>query len=56
MRTVSFTEALNDLGSGLDNAIVINRYDSKDVVVMSPDHYNSLIETVHLLGSPNNAA
>ena len=62
MRIVSFTEARNNLKSVLDSAIddvdatIISRRDSEDAVVMSLDHYNSLIETVHLLRSPNNAA
>jgi len=62
MRIVSFTEARNGLKSVLDNVIndvdytVITRRDSEDAVVMSLDHYNSLMETVHLLKSPANAA
>jgi antitoxin YefM len=35
---------------------VITRRDAEDAVVMSMDHYNSLMETVHLLKSPANAA
>ena len=35
---------------------VITRRDAEDAVVMSLDHYNSLMETVHLLKSPANAA
>jgi len=62
MRVVSFTEARNGLKSVLDNVVndvdytVITRRDSEDAVVMSLDHYNSLMETVHLLKSPANAA
>ena len=61
MRIVSFTEARNGLKSVLDNVVndadytIITRRDSEDAVVMSMDHYNSLIETVHLLKSPANA-
>ncbi|WP_305370476.1 type II toxin-antitoxin system Phd/YefM family antitoxin [Photobacterium leiognathi] len=61
MRIVFFTEARNDLKAVLDNVekdvdiTVITRRDAKDAVVMSLDYYNSLIETVHLLRSPENA-
>jgi antitoxin YefM len=62
MRIVSFTEARNGLKSVLDAVVndadctVITRRDSEDAVVMSMDYYNSLMETVHLLKSPANAA
>ena len=62
MRIVSFTEARNRLKSVLDgvakdaDCAVITRRDAKDVVVMSRDYYNSLMESVHLLKSPANAA
>ena len=61
MRIVSFTEARNSLKSVLDDVVndadttVITRRDSEDAVVMSLDYYNSLMETVHLLRSPENA-
>lgn len=61
MRIVSFTEARNRLKSVLDNVVndvdytVITRRDAEDAVVMSMEHYNSLMETVHLLKSPANA-
>jgi antitoxin YefM len=62
MRVVSFTEARNGLKSVLDHVVndvdytVITRRDAEDAVVMSLEHYNSLMETVHLLKSPANAA
>lgn len=62
MRIVSFTEARNGLKSVLDHVVndadytVITRRDAEDAVVMSLEHYNSLMETVHLLKSPANAA
>ncbi|MDM8545460.1 type II toxin-antitoxin system prevent-host-death family antitoxin [Candidatus Venteria ishoeyi] len=62
MRIVSFTEARNGLKSVLDGVVndadctVITRRDTEDAVVMSMAYYNSLIETVHLLKSPANAA
>jgi len=61
MHVVSFTEARNGLKSVLDRVVndadytVITRRDAEDAVVMSMDHYNSLMETVHLLKSPANA-
>ena len=62
MNIVSFTEARNNLKSVLDQVVndadctVITRRDSEDAVVMSLDYYKSLMETVHLLKSPVNAA
>lgn len=62
MLIVSFTEARNRLKPVLDRVVndadcaVITRRDAKDVVVMSIDYYNSLMETLHLLKSPANAA
>ena len=62
MQVVSFTEARNNLKSVLDQVVndadctIITRRDAEDAVVMSLDYYNSLMETVHLLKSPTNAA
>lgn len=62
MRVVTFTEARNGLKNILDSVVndadtaIITRRDAEDAVVMSLDHYNSLMETVHLLRSPANAA
>ncbi|ASF46436.1 type II toxin-antitoxin system Phd/YefM family antitoxin [Methylovulum psychrotolerans] len=62
MRILSFTQARNNLKSVLDDVIndadctVITRRDAADAVVMSLDYYTSLMETVHLLKSPANAA
>lgn len=62
MRVVSFNEARRRLKSMLDEVVddadctVITRRDGEDVVVMSLSHCNSLMETVHLLKSPANAA
>ena len=61
MRIISFTEARNSLKSVLDqvaedaDCTVITRRDHQDAVVMSLDHYNSLMETVYLLQNPANA-
>ena len=62
MRTVTFTKARSGLKSVLDQVVedadctVITRRDSEDAVVMSMDHYNGLMETLHLISSPANAA
>ena len=62
MKIVSFSEARNKLKAILDQVVndvdytVITRRDADDAVVMSLDYFNSLLETVHLLKSPANAA
>jgi antitoxin YefM len=62
MRIISFSEARNSLKSVLDNVVedadytIITRRDSEDAVVMSLEYFNGLMETVHLLKSPANAA
>lgn len=62
MRIVNFSEARNSLKGVLDQTIadadftIIARRDAPDAVVMSLETFNSLMETVHLLRSPANAA
>jgi antitoxin YefM len=62
MRVVNFSEARNNLKTVIDQVIddadytVIARRDAPDAVVMSMETFNSLMETVHLLKSPANAA
>lgn len=62
MKIVTFTEARNKLKTILDRVVddadytVITRRDADDAVVMSLEYFNSLLETVHLLKSPANAA
>lgn len=62
MRIINFSDARNSLRSVIDQVVedadvtVISRRDAPNAVVMSFDQYNSLIETVHLLSSPANAA
>lgn len=62
MRIINFSDARNSLRTVIDRVVedadvtVISRRDAPDAVVMSFDYYNSLMETVHLLSSPANAA
>ncbi|NBP36565.1 MAG: type II toxin-antitoxin system prevent-host-death family antitoxin [Betaproteobacteria bacterium] len=62
MRVVNFSEARSGLKAVIDQVIadadytVITRRDAPDAVLMSLDTFNSLLETVHLLKSPANAA
>ena len=62
MQIVTYSEARSSLKSVLDrvsndaDVTVISRRDGADAVVMSLEHYQSIMETVHLLSSPTNAA
>jgi antitoxin YefM len=62
MKVINFSDARNRLKSVLDEVAndrdytIISRRDADDAVVMSLDQFNSLMETVHLLKSPANAA
>lgn len=62
MNVVNFSDARNHLKEVIDRVVqdadvtVITRRDAPDAVLMSLDQYNSLLETVHLLSSPANAA
>lgn len=62
MRVINFSDARGRLKSVIDQVIedadytVITRRDAQDAVVMSLDSFNGLMETVHLLKSPANAA
>ena len=63
MKVVTYSLARNALKSVLDTVVrdsdvaIISRRDAEgDAVVMSLDHYNSLMETLHLLSTPANAA
>ncbi len=63
MKIVTFSEARNRLKDVLDRVVdddadytIITRRDADDGVVMSLDYFNSLLETIHLLKSPANAA
>lgn len=62
MEIISFSSAKNSLKKVLDRVnedadyTIITRQDAGDAVVMSLEFFNSLMETVHLLKSPANAA
>ena len=62
MRIITFSEARKNFKSVLDTVIedagatIVTRRDADDAVVMSLNYYNSLMETVHSLKSPANAA
>lgn len=62
MHIITYSEARNSLKSVLDQVAndaditIISRRDGADAVVMSLDHYQRLMETLHLLSTPANAA
>lgn len=62
MQVVSYTDARNSLKTVLDSVVenadftIITRRDAENAVIMSQDYFDSLMETVHLLKSPANAA
>ncbi len=62
MKVVTFSNARTNLKSVLDRVVddadytIITRRDAEDAVVMSVESFNGLMETVHLLKSPANAA
>lgn len=62
MKVINFSDARNKLKSVLDQVVddadytIISRRDADDAVVMSLDQFNGLMETVHLLNNPANAA
>lgn len=62
MQVINFSEARSSLKAVINRVVedadftVISRRDAPDAVVMSLDTFNSLMETVHLLKSPANAA
>jgi antitoxin YefM len=61
MRVISYSEARSSLKAVLDvvtndhNITIIKRRDGADAVVMSLEHYQSMMETLHLVSSPINA-
>lgn len=61
MDVMTYTDARNELKSAMDRAIhdrepvVITRKNREAAVMISLDEYNSMVETLHLLRSPENA-
>ena len=61
MNVVSYTEMRKNLKAVLDSVVndathtIIHRRDAEDAVVMSKESYDSLMETLYLLSSPENA-
>ncbi len=62
MRVIHFAEAcsrfeeiIDQVADDADYTLIVGR-DGADAVVMSLDTFNSLMETVHLMRSPANAA
>lgn len=62
MQIVTYSKARSSLKTILDrvnddaDVTVISRRDGGDAVVMSHDHYQSIMETMHLMSTPANAA
>ena len=62
MQVFTYTDARNNLKTVLDTIIedadvaVITRKEGQHAVVMGQDYYNSVMETLHLMSSPSNAA
>jgi antitoxin YefM len=62
MSRVSCSELRNNLASYMDDVcdsrapLVVTRQNARSVVIMSEEDYEGLMETVHLLKSPANAA
>ena len=60
MQVVNFTEARNNLKSIFDDvyhnseAVIVNRKNAENVVIISLDDYNAMNETEYLLRSENN--
>jgi antitoxin YefM len=62
MAHVSYSELRNNLASYMDRVcddrapLVVTRQNARSVILMSEQDYEGLMETVHLLKSPANAA
>ena len=62
MAHVSYSQLRNNLASYMDDVcnnrapLFVTRQNARSVVLMSEDDYEGLMETVHLLKSPANAA
>ena len=62
MKIIAYSKARRSFKAVLDAVhedayvTIISRRDGADAVVMSLDHYQSIMETMHLLATPANAA
>ncbi|WP_027578531.1 type II toxin-antitoxin system prevent-host-death family antitoxin [Bradyrhizobium sp. Ai1a-2] len=62
MAHVSYTELRGNLASFMDSVcddrapLFVTRQNARTVVILAEDEYEGLMETVHLLKSPANAA
>jgi antitoxin YefM len=62
MTHVSYTELRNNLSTLMDEVcdsrapLLVTRQNARSVVMVAEEDYESLMETVHLLRSPANAA
>jgi antitoxin YefM len=62
MAHVSYSELRNNLASYMDQVcddrapLVVTRQNARSVILISEEDYEGLMETVHLLKSPANAA
>ncbi len=62
MAHVSYTELRNNLSTLMDEVcdnhapLLVTRQNARSVVMLAEEDYESLMETVHLLSSPANAA
>ncbi|MGB6395801.1 MAG: type II toxin-antitoxin system prevent-host-death family antitoxin [Bradyrhizobium sp.] len=62
MAHVSYSQLRNNLASYMDEVcddrapLIVTRQNARSVVLMSEEDYEGLMETVHLLKSPANAA
>jgi antitoxin YefM len=62
MTHVSYTELRGNLAAYMDQVcddrapLVVTRQNARSVVMLSEEEYEGLLETVHLLKSPANAA
>ena len=61
MNTISYTEARQNLAATMDSVVnrrdivIITRQKAAPVVMMSLEDFNSMQETMYLLGNPANA-
>lgn len=60
MQVVSLTEARNNLKAVFDSVykdheeVIIHRKGRENIVIISMDNYNSMVETSYLMSSPKN--